>query len=163
MSPELVIRFLAGGILVSVFAVLGDLLRPKSFAGVFGAAPSVALASLALAFISHDGDYAAVEARSMLAGGPRTGELRLARQLATPEAARQDAPGCQRGAWRVGDRGVRPVGHAAAVSQMPVARRRPMIAAAMGVSASLARLRQTGRATSSCASSSAAWSPWPRV
>ena len=68
MSPELVIRFLAGGILVSAFAVLGDLLRPKSFAGVFGAAPSVALASLALAFISHDGDYVAVEARSMLVG-----------------------------------------------------------------------------------------------
>lgn len=68
MSPELVIRFLMGGILVSAFAVLGDLLRPKSFAGVFGAAPSVALASLALAFIGHDGEYAAVEGRSMLAG-----------------------------------------------------------------------------------------------
>ena len=68
MSPELVIRFFLGGLLVSAFAVLGDLLRPKSFAGVFGSAPSVALASLALAFITHDGAYAAVEARSMLAG-----------------------------------------------------------------------------------------------
>ena len=68
MSPELVIRFLVGGLLVSAFAVLGDLLRPKSFAGVFGAAPSVALASLALAFNSHAGDYVAAEARSMVAG-----------------------------------------------------------------------------------------------
>ena len=53
MSPELVFRFFLGGLLVSAFAVLGDLLRPKSFAGVFGAAPSVALATLALAVLSH--------------------------------------------------------------------------------------------------------------
>jgi hypothetical protein len=68
MSFELVLRFCLGGLLVSAFALLGDLLRPKSFAGVFGAAPSVALATLALAFISHDGQYASAEARSMLAG-----------------------------------------------------------------------------------------------
>jgi hypothetical protein len=45
---ELILRFLIGGTLVSAFALIGDLLRPKSFAGLFGAAPSVALASLAL-------------------------------------------------------------------------------------------------------------------
>jgi hypothetical protein len=39
------LRFLAGGIAVSAFATLGDSLRPKSFAGLFGAAPSIALAS----------------------------------------------------------------------------------------------------------------------
>ena len=32
---ELVLRFLIGGTLVSVFAFVGDLLRPKSFAGLF--------------------------------------------------------------------------------------------------------------------------------
>jgi hypothetical protein len=68
MSPELVFRFFLGGLLVSAFAVLGDLLRPKSFAGIFGAAPSVALATLALAVLSHGAAYASVEARSMLAG-----------------------------------------------------------------------------------------------
>ena len=68
MSSELAIRFFLGGLLVSAFAVLGDLLRPKSFAGVFGAAPSVALATLALAYMGHDGAYASIEARSMLAG-----------------------------------------------------------------------------------------------
>ncbi|HLZ26269.1 MAG TPA: DUF3147 family protein [Chloroflexota bacterium] len=68
MSGELVIRFFLGGLLVSVFAVLGDVVRPKSFAGVFGAAPSVALVTLALVFISHGGEYASVEARSMIAG-----------------------------------------------------------------------------------------------
>src|SRR5712675_586582 len=41
---EYVIRFLVGGAVVSAFAMLGDLLRPKSFAGLFGAAPAVALA-----------------------------------------------------------------------------------------------------------------------
>jgi hypothetical protein len=39
------LRFLAGGIAVSAFATLGDTLRPKSFAGLFGAAPSIALAT----------------------------------------------------------------------------------------------------------------------
>jgi Protein of unknown function (DUF3147) len=40
------LRFLAGGIAVSAFAALGDTLRPKSFAGLFGAAPSIALPTL---------------------------------------------------------------------------------------------------------------------
>ena len=48
------LRFLAGGIAVSAFAALGDALRPKSFAGLFGAAPSIALATL-LITLSHKG------------------------------------------------------------------------------------------------------------
>ena len=43
---DLVLRFVIGGLVVSSFAVLGDMLKPKSFAGLFGAAPSVALATL---------------------------------------------------------------------------------------------------------------------
>ena len=46
---EYALRFLAGGIIVSAFAILGDLLRPKSFAGLFGGAPSVATARLSSA------------------------------------------------------------------------------------------------------------------
>jgi hypothetical protein len=65
---EYVIRFLAGGMLVSVFAVLGDMLRPKSFAGLFGAAPSIALVTLSLAFWTQRGGYAAIEGRSMVLG-----------------------------------------------------------------------------------------------
>jgi hypothetical protein len=65
---ELIFRFLIGGTLVSVFAFIGDLVRPKSFAGLFGAAPSVALASLALTISAQGKAYAAVEARSMIAG-----------------------------------------------------------------------------------------------
>ena len=65
---EYVIRFVVGGVAVSVFAVLGDVLRPKSFAGVFGAAPSIALATLGIAITQHGNGYAAIEARSMMLG-----------------------------------------------------------------------------------------------
>jgi Protein of unknown function (DUF3147) len=46
---DYLVRFVAGGVVVSLFAIVGDVLRPKSFAGLFGAAPSVALATLTLA------------------------------------------------------------------------------------------------------------------
>ena len=52
MLSELAIRFVLGGLIVSAFAVIGDMLHPKSFAGIFGAAPSVALASLGLTFLT---------------------------------------------------------------------------------------------------------------
>jgi uncharacterized membrane protein (GlpM family) len=65
---ELVVRFLIGGCIVSVFAVIAEVLRPKGFAGLFAAAPSVALATLALTSSSDGRAYAAVEARSMIAG-----------------------------------------------------------------------------------------------
>jgi hypothetical protein len=66
-------RFLVGGAVVSAFAVLGDMLRPKSFAGLFGAAPSIALATLALAFWKQGSDYASIEGRSMLLGAVALG------------------------------------------------------------------------------------------
>lgn len=43
---ELVVKALAAGVLVVVFAVLAETLKPKRFSGVFSAAPSVGLASL---------------------------------------------------------------------------------------------------------------------
>jgi len=65
---ELVLRFLVGGAVVSAFAVLGDIFRPKSFSGIFNAAPSVALATLALTALKEDAQYLAFEGRSMIAG-----------------------------------------------------------------------------------------------
>ena len=44
---QILIRFIIGGMIVSAFAIIGDVLKPKTFAGLFGAAPSVALATLA--------------------------------------------------------------------------------------------------------------------
>lgn len=62
------IRFLVGGLVVSLFAALGDVLRPKSFAGLFGAAPSIALATLALTIRQSGKAYATLELRSMMLG-----------------------------------------------------------------------------------------------
>ncbi len=65
---EYVVRFLVGGVVVSAFAMLGDMLRPKSFAGLFGAAPSVALATLGIAVHRHGAGYAAQQTWAMTAG-----------------------------------------------------------------------------------------------
>lgn len=65
---DLVVRFLVGGAVVSLFASLGDILRPKSFAGLFAAAPSIALATLGLTIHKEGALYASQEARSMLLG-----------------------------------------------------------------------------------------------
>lgn len=67
-ASQLIIRFVIGGAVVSAFALLGDVVRPKSFAGLFGAAPSVALATLGLTILANGKVYAAVEARSMIGG-----------------------------------------------------------------------------------------------
>ena len=64
-----VIRFFAGGLIVSLFAMVADILGPKIFIGLFGAAPSVALATLPLAFWRHGGSYISIEARSMISRG----------------------------------------------------------------------------------------------
>ena len=65
---DLFIRFMIGGIVVSLFAALGDIFRPKSFAGLFGAAPSIALATIGLTVHKNGPSYAALEARSMVLG-----------------------------------------------------------------------------------------------
>src|SRR5882757_5972837 len=68
INMEILLRFAIGGLVVSIFAMLGDLFEPKSFAGIFGAAPSIALATLALTIHSENATYAAIETRSMIAG-----------------------------------------------------------------------------------------------
>jgi hypothetical protein len=65
---EILLRAMVGGVVVSSFALLGDLLKPKSFAGLFGAAPSVALSTIVLAVTKQGKEYVSVEARSMLLG-----------------------------------------------------------------------------------------------
>src|ERR1700722_17824050 len=65
---ELIIRFLIGGFIVSLFAILGEVLRPKSFAGLFGAAPSIALATLGITINKKSLTFAALEGRSMMIG-----------------------------------------------------------------------------------------------
>jgi len=65
---DIVLRFFIGGFIVSVFSLISDLLKPKTFAGLFGAAPSIALATLGLTVLKNGKQYAAIEARSMILG-----------------------------------------------------------------------------------------------
>jgi len=65
---DTVLRFLLGGAIVSAFAIAGELFTPKTFAGIFGAAPSVALATLSMAYVSQGGAFVAEEARGMILG-----------------------------------------------------------------------------------------------
>jgi uncharacterized membrane protein (GlpM family) len=65
---EYIIRFLVGGVVVSFFAVLAEMVRPKSFAGLFSAAPSIALATIGITIARHGVNYAATECRTMVLG-----------------------------------------------------------------------------------------------
>jgi hypothetical protein len=65
---ELILRFILGGLIVSLFAIIGDVIKPRTFAGLFAAAPSVALATLGLTIWIEGKLYAAAEARSMIVG-----------------------------------------------------------------------------------------------
>jgi hypothetical protein len=69
MLLTMLIRFLVGGIVVCAFAMTGEVVEPKSLAGVFGAAPSVAIATLSLTIWKEGRLYASQESRSMVAGG----------------------------------------------------------------------------------------------
>jgi uncharacterized membrane protein (GlpM family) len=74
---DLMIRFAIGGLVVSAFALVGGLFKPPSFAGLFGAAPSVALATLGLAIAKDGKMYASVECRSMIAAAIALGVYSL--------------------------------------------------------------------------------------
>jgi hypothetical protein len=65
---DILARFVIGGLVVSLFSSFADTLRPKSFAGLLGAAPSIALATLGLTIRNNGKAYAEFEARSMILG-----------------------------------------------------------------------------------------------
>lgn len=68
MAIELVLRFIIGGLVVAAFAVIGDVLKPKTFAGLFCAAPSVGLATIGLTLVTKGPSVASLEGRSMILG-----------------------------------------------------------------------------------------------
>lgn len=65
---DLLLRFVIGGVIVSLFAVIGDTVKPESLGGIFAAAPTIALATLPLTLHKHGAAYAALQGRSMIAG-----------------------------------------------------------------------------------------------
>jgi hypothetical protein len=102
MLGELLVRFVLGGLIVSAFAFVGDLLKPKSFSGIFGAAPSVALATLGLALAKEGSEYAGLEARSMVAGAVAlfVYSRAVSRAPLRPDGkARPSAPIAAAGSW----------------------------------------------------------------
>lgn len=64
----LAIKGLAGGSLVVAFALLSEGLTPKRFAGLFGAAPAVALAGLTVVLLDKGAREAHQNAAGMIAG-----------------------------------------------------------------------------------------------
>jgi hypothetical protein len=62
------VRAVLGGAFVALFSVVGELLRPKSFAGIFAAAPSVALASLIITDVDKGSAAVWMSGLGMLAG-----------------------------------------------------------------------------------------------
>jgi len=65
---DLLLRFIAGGAIISTFALVGDLFKPRSFSGIFSAAPSLAVTTIGLALFREGALYASTESRSMILG-----------------------------------------------------------------------------------------------
>jgi hypothetical protein len=65
----LALRGLAGGALVVVFAMIGEVVKPKAFSGLFSAAPSVAVASLAITIVAENPGKAQQASVGMVIGG----------------------------------------------------------------------------------------------
>ena len=61
-------KVLAGGVFVVAFALISDVLKPKMFAGLFSAAPSVALAGLLVTALAVKPSEAATTAMGMIVG-----------------------------------------------------------------------------------------------
>jgi hypothetical protein len=65
---SIVAKMLCGGVLVLAFAALSEALKPKRFAGILGAAPSVAIAGLVVGSLAKGPVEQASAARTMIAG-----------------------------------------------------------------------------------------------
>lgn len=66
---DLILRFLLGGAAVSLFSAVAELFKPKTFSGIFGAAPAVALVSLAMLFAQRGREVVQNHALGMICGG----------------------------------------------------------------------------------------------
>ena len=62
------VKAIIGGLAVVAFSLVAEAGRPKRFSGLFAAAPSVALASLAVTAVANGGGAAVSYTRGMLIG-----------------------------------------------------------------------------------------------
>jgi hypothetical protein len=65
----LALKGLNGGLFVVAFALIGELLEPKRFSGLFSAAPSVALANLIVTVLAEGYTKARLDSEGMIVGG----------------------------------------------------------------------------------------------
>jgi uncharacterized membrane protein (GlpM family) len=100
------LKGLAGGLLVVAFALLSEALAPKRFAGLFSAAPSVAIAGLVITLADKGFRDARAESRGMLAGA--AGMVAYALVVVPLMGKRRAAPAATLalGAWFVAALGV---------------------------------------------------------
>ncbi|HLI60032.1 MAG TPA: DUF3147 family protein [Solirubrobacteraceae bacterium] len=85
----LLVKGVCGGVLVVAFALLSEGLSPKRFAGLFGAAPSVAIAGLSITLIDEGIGPAHRNTIGMIAGGAGM----VAYALAVVPLLRRTGPG----------------------------------------------------------------------
>jgi hypothetical protein len=64
----LAVKGCLGGALVVTFSLLSEALRPKSFAGLFGAAPSIALGALIVTAVTRSTAVAREQSLAMIVG-----------------------------------------------------------------------------------------------
>lgn len=69
LAWTIAVKALAGGAFVVLFALVGEVLRPQRLAGLFSAAPSVALAGLIVALSTKGLASARAESAGMVVGG----------------------------------------------------------------------------------------------
>jgi hypothetical protein len=67
-AASILVKAVAGGILVVAFALLGESLHPKRLAGLFSAAPSIAIAGLVVTVVAKGDVAASREALGMIVG-----------------------------------------------------------------------------------------------
>ncbi len=66
--PLIAIRAVLGGTAVCLFAMVGEMVQPKKFAGIFAAAPAVAVASLGISIATKGVNAGQANAFGMIAG-----------------------------------------------------------------------------------------------
>jgi uncharacterized membrane protein (GlpM family) len=66
---EVAVKTVAGGVLVVVFAVISEAVKPKRFSGIFAAAPAVALAGMIVSGVAKGRHDIHSAAGGMIAGG----------------------------------------------------------------------------------------------
>ncbi len=88
MILTLLVKGLAGGVLVVCFALISEAVKPQRFAGLFGAAPAVAIASLGVTLATKGAHDAHENTVGMLAGSCGMGAYAL---LAVPLLRRLSA------------------------------------------------------------------------